>query len=190
MEFLRTLLSSHLDVQLKTATYSLSSGKLSYDVAFLRGSGNCIHRSVHADIYRFLYGQVICCVHPARRQEIMKKNKPRQRKSRNKKTENIKATAAGAAHDGETMVNESAQVIEGRAEETGKKKKGVGFFEFFQQVRNEGEKVSWTGMNETMISTVMVLVMVVIMVIFFFLVDQLLRLGICGILPIECVPIS
>ena len=73
--------------------------------------------------------------------------------------------------------------IEGRAEET-KKKKSVGPFEFFQQVRNEAEKVTWTSRNETMVSTVMVLIMVAIMSLFFFLVDQVLRFGIGNVLSI------
>jgi len=77
-------------------------------------------------------------------------------------------------------------VIEGKATEV-KKKKKVGLFKFLQQVRSEGAKVTWTTRNETVVSTVMVLIMVTIMAVFFFGVDQLLRLGICGILPIDCV---
>lgn len=64
--------------------------------------------------------------------------------------------------------------IEGKAEEVGKKKK-VGFFEFVQQVRAEGQKVTWTSRNETIISTIMVLIMVAIMAVFFLIVDQVLR---------------
>ena len=65
--------------------------------------------------------------------------------------------------------------IDGKAEEVDKKKKSVSPLEFLQQVRNEGEKVTWTTRNETMVSTVMVLIMVAVMSIFFFLVDQTLR---------------
>ena len=54
-------------------------------------------------------------------------------------------------------------------------RKKVGFFEFFRQVRAEGQKVTWTGRQEVMISTIMVLIMVVIMSLFFFSVDQVLR---------------
>ncbi|MEM9015292.1 MAG: preprotein translocase subunit SecE [Pseudomonadota bacterium] len=79
-----------------------------------------------------------------------------------------------------------SQVIEGKAKEV-EKKKQASPLEFLQQVRNEGEKVTWTSRNETMVSTVMVLIMVAIMAIFFFVVDQILRAGVCGILPIECV---
>ena len=80
-----------------------------------------------------------------------------------------------------------AQVIEGKATDTGKKKKSTNPLEFFQQVRNEALKVTWTSRNETMVSTIMVLIMVAIMALFFFLIDQSLRFGICTILPIECV---
>ena len=76
-----------------------------------------------------------------------------------------------------------AATIEGRAEEP-KKKSSVNPFEFLQQVRSEGEKVTWTSRNETMVSTIMVLIMVAIMSIFFFLVDQVLRFGIGQILSI------
>ena len=54
-------------------------------------------------------------------------------------------------------------------------RKKVGFFEFFRQVRTEGQKVTWTGRQEVMISTIMVLIMVAIMSLFFFSVDQVLR---------------
>ncbi len=80
-------------------------------------------------------------------------------------------------------------VIDGKATEV-KKKKRTNPLEFLQQVRNEGAKVTWTSRNETMISTMMVLIMVVIMAIFFFIVDQILRFGVCSILPIDCVPLS
>lgn len=80
-----------------------------------------------------------------------------------------------------------APVIEGKADEVARKKKKTGVLEFLQQVRNEGSKVTWTSRSETMVSTVMVLIMVVIMAIFFFIVDQLLRFGVCNILPIDCV---
>lgn len=54
-------------------------------------------------------------------------------------------------------------------------KKKVGFMEFFRQVRTEGQKVTWTGRQEVVISTIMVLIMVTIMSLFFFSVDQVLR---------------
>ena len=54
-------------------------------------------------------------------------------------------------------------------------KPSVGPIQFFRQVRDETQKVTWTSRNETMISTVMVLIMVAIASVFFFLVDQVLR---------------
>jgi len=78
-----------------------------------------------------------------------------------------------------------AKVIEGKAAEV-KKPKKTNPLEFFQQVRNEMAKVTWTSRNETMVSTIMVLIMVAIMAIFFFAIDQVLRWGICTILPINC----
>lgn len=82
--------------------------------------------------------------------------------------------------------SDGAPVIEGKATEA-KKKKRTNPFQFLQQVRNEGSKVTWTSRNETMVSTIMVLIMVAIMALFFFLVDQVLRWGVCNILPIQCV---
>lgn len=78
-----------------------------------------------------------------------------------------------------------APVIEGKATET-KKKKRTSPLAFLMQVRAEASKVTWTTRNETMVSTIMVLIMVAIMAIFFFLVDQVLRLGVCTVLPIDC----
>lgn len=83
-----------------------------------------------------------------------------------------------------------APVIEGKADEVKKKKKSTSPLEFFQQVRSEGAKVTWTSRSETMVSTIMVLIMVVIMAIFFFVVDQVLRWGVCTVLPIECVALN
>jgi preprotein translocase subunit SecE len=54
--------------------------------------------------------------------------------------------------------------------------------DFLRQVRQEVTKVTWPSRKETIISTIMVFVMVVIMAIFFFLVDQVLSLGIRAIL--------
>lgn len=83
-----------------------------------------------------------------------------------------------------------APVIEGKADEVKKKKKATSPLEFLQQVRNEGSKVTWTSRSETMVSTVMVLIMVIIMAIFFFVVDQVLRFGVCNLLPIQCVALN
>jgi preprotein translocase subunit SecE len=46
--------------------------------------------------------------------------------------------------------------------------------EFIQQVRAEGEKVTWPTRKETFITTIMVLVMVTFACVFFLLADQVL----------------
>jgi preprotein translocase subunit SecE len=55
-------------------------------------------------------------------------------------------------------------------------------FEFLQQVRAEGSKVTWPSRKETIITTVMVFVMVVLASLFFLVVDQVLRWGVSLIL--------
>lgn len=93
---------------------------------------------------------------------------------------------AGDKKSGSTKSGAKGGVtIEGEAEEV-KKKKRTSPIEFFQQVRAETEKVTWTTWNETWISTVMVLIMVVVMAVFFLVVDQGIRYGVCNILPIDC----
>lgn len=49
---------------------------------------------------------------------------------------------------------------------------------FVQEVRQETSKVTWPTRKETGVSTAMVFVMVIIAAIFFFLVDQILALGV------------
>ncbi|MEM9840337.1 MAG: preprotein translocase subunit SecE [Pseudomonadota bacterium] len=79
------------------------------------------------------------------------------------------------------------EIIEGEAADTGAraeraeasgaavKKPSVGPVQFFQQVRAEMQKVTWTSRGEVLVSSIMVLVMVAIMSLFFFTVDQILR---------------
>ena len=55
-------------------------------------------------------------------------------------------------------------------------------FEFLQQVRAEGSKVTWPTRKETMITTAMVFVMAVLGRIFFLVVDQIMRWGVSLIL--------
>jgi preprotein translocase subunit SecE len=55
-------------------------------------------------------------------------------------------------------------------------------FEFLQQVRAEGSKVTWPSRKETMITTAMVFVMVILASLFFLIVDQVLRWGVSLIL--------
>jgi preprotein translocase subunit SecE len=47
--------------------------------------------------------------------------------------------------------------------------------DFLQQVRTEGEKVTWPSRKETLITSAMVFVMVVLASAFFLVVDQVLR---------------
>jgi len=54
--------------------------------------------------------------------------------------------------------------------------------EFIRQVKQEGKKVTWPTRKETMISTATVLGMIVLVAIFFFVLDQLLSLGVQTIL--------
>ncbi len=49
---------------------------------------------------------------------------------------------------------------------------------FIQEVRHEASKVTWPTRKETTLSTTMVFVMVVFAALFFFLVDQIMSLGI------------
>jgi preprotein translocase subunit SecE len=57
-------------------------------------------------------------------------------------------------------------------------------FEFLQQVRTEGEKVTWPTRKETLVTTAMVFVMVVLASIFFLVVDQVIRFGVAALLRI------
>ena len=57
-------------------------------------------------------------------------------------------------------------------------------FEFLQQVRSEGAKVTWPTRRETMITTGLVILMVVVASIFFVAVDQSIRLALGFILSL------
>jgi preprotein translocase subunit SecE len=48
-------------------------------------------------------------------------------------------------------------------------------FEFLQQVRAEGSKVTWPSRRETLITTAMVFVFAIIASLFFLLTDQVIR---------------
>jgi preprotein translocase subunit SecE len=50
--------------------------------------------------------------------------------------------------------------------------------QFLREVRQEAAKVTWPTRKETLISTGMVLVMALLFAIFFFIVDELLALGV------------
>ena len=47
-------------------------------------------------------------------------------------------------------------------------------FQFIQQVRAEGSKVTWPTRRETAVTTVMVFIMVILAAIFFLIADQIL----------------
>jgi preprotein translocase subunit SecE len=49
-------------------------------------------------------------------------------------------------------------------------------FEFLQQVRSEGTKVTWPTRRETLITTALVVLMVIVASIFFIAVDQTIRI--------------
>lgn len=51
-------------------------------------------------------------------------------------------------------------------------------FQFLQQVRAEGSKVTWPTRKETMVTTGMVFVMVLLAALFFLVVDWVLRTGV------------
>jgi preprotein translocase subunit SecE len=57
-------------------------------------------------------------------------------------------------------------------------------FKFLQEVRAEGEKVTWPSRREVMITTVMVFIMVLISSIFFLIADQIIRFAVTFVLGI------
>jgi len=57
-------------------------------------------------------------------------------------------------------------------------------FKFLQEVRAEGQKVTWPTRRETAVTTAMVFVMVAIAAVFFLIADQIMRLAVTFILGI------
>jgi preprotein translocase subunit SecE len=55
-------------------------------------------------------------------------------------------------------------------------------FEFMQQVRAEGSKVTWPSRRETLITTAMVFVFAIIASLFFLLADQVIRFSMSTLL--------
>ena len=51
-------------------------------------------------------------------------------------------------------------------------------FQFIQEVRSEGAKVTWPTRRETAITTLMVFIMVALATIFFFVADQIMSWGV------------
>jgi len=58
-------------------------------------------------------------------------------------------------------------------------------FKFLQEVRAEGQKVTWPTRKETTVTTIMVFVMVAIASVFFLLADQVMRIGVGFLLGIN-----
>jgi preprotein translocase subunit SecE len=58
-------------------------------------------------------------------------------------------------------------------------------FKFLQEVRAEGQKVTWPTRKETTITTIMVFVMVFVASIFFLLADQVMRIAVSFLLGIN-----
>ncbi|MFT5001159.1 MAG: preprotein translocase subunit SecE [Paracoccaceae bacterium] len=54
--------------------------------------------------------------------------------------------------------------------------------QFIQQVRGEVSKVVWPTRRETTVTTIMVFIMATIAGLFFFLIDQIIRLGLTSAL--------
>ncbi len=57
-------------------------------------------------------------------------------------------------------------------------------FKFLQEVRAEGQKVTWPTRRETAVTTAMVFVMVAIASVFFLIADQLMRFVVTLVLGI------
>ncbi len=53
---------------------------------------------------------------------------------------------------------------------------------FAQQVRTEVSKIVWTSRRDLLVTTGMVFLMATVASLFFFLVDQVIRLGLTGLL--------
>ena len=67
---------------------------------------------------------------------------------------------------------------------TERKKPRTSVFDFFGQVRAEGEKVTWPSRKETAITSAMVFVMVVVASVFFLITDFVLQKAVGLILGI------
>jgi preprotein translocase subunit SecE len=57
-------------------------------------------------------------------------------------------------------------------------------FKFLQEVRAEGDKVTWPTRRETMITTIMVFIMVAVASVLFLVADQVIRVVITFILGV------
>jgi preprotein translocase subunit SecE len=57
-------------------------------------------------------------------------------------------------------------------------------FKFLQEVRAEGDKVTWPTRRETFVTTIMVFIMVALTSVFFLIADQIIRVAITFVLGI------
>jgi preprotein translocase subunit SecE len=57
-------------------------------------------------------------------------------------------------------------------------------FKFLQEVRAEGQKVTWPSRRETVITTIMVFAMAAAAAVFFLVADQLIRIAVTFLLGI------
>ena len=81
------------------------------------------------------------------------------------------------------------EACEQAAEEVRRTRGGVAMakfnpFVFLQEVRSEGQKVTWPTRRETMITTLMVLAMVLIASLFFVSIDQIIRLAVAFVIAV------
>jgi preprotein translocase subunit SecE len=60
----------------------------------------------------------------------------------------------------------------------------ISLFKFLQEVRAEGDKVTWPTRRETLITTIMVFVMVAAASVFFLVADQIIRIVITFVLGV------
>ncbi|MBS1028476.1 preprotein translocase subunit SecE [Gluconobacter sp. Dm-74] len=88
---------------------------------------------------------------------------------------------AGLSLDSRTMVSVSTPKDESR--KTAPQKNGSGFnlVAYVRDVRAEAKRVTWPTRRNTLITSGAVLVMVTVTCIFFFIVDQLIGLGVRGL---------
>jgi preprotein translocase subunit SecE len=64
------------------------------------------------------------------------------------------------------------------------RKKRTSPAQFFNEVRAEARKVTWTSRKETWITSVMVFIMVVVVSVFLFVVDLVMNFGVNGIIKL------
>lgn len=106
-------------------------------------------------------------------------------KSKNRRKSKGANSAAGAEQTTTVLEGEATASPRSQSSGAAPKKASVSPIQFFQQVRAEMQKVTWTTRGEVMVSTIMVLIMVTIMSMFFFAIDQLLRWIVPNLLSIN-----